>query len=358
MSMPTSPANAMVPTILTSSTGTMAGAVILSVAFILGIPGNLFVIWSIVARTQRRSVTTTLILNLACADGFLMVLTPFFIIYLIQRTWIFGLSMCKVLFYFCCANMYASIFLITLMSLHRLVAVVWPHRLATFSSRKTVVWTLLATWSLALVLAVPVLVFRKLEIRGNNTVCDCLHNKTEHAVMQYSLETALGFVLPYSLIVISYGRVLLRIRRTRFQRRIRSEKLILIIVVTFALFWLPYHIVNMLQVAENLLNSKGKEIRTIRTFMRPFAAAVAFVSSCINPILYMCVGKAYIRHAGLAFMARLFEATGRDSSSRKSHNQQREMAENDALRDKESESTTSANTSINIKMTHIQNGKQ
>lgn len=92
--------------------------------------------------------------------------------------------------------------------------------------------------------------------------------------------------------------------------------------------------------------------------MRPIAAAVAFVSSCINPILYMCVGKVYIRQAGLAFMARLFEATGRDSSSRKSHNQHREMAENDALRDKESESTTSANTSINIKMTHIQNGKQ
>lgn len=92
--------------------------------------------------------------------------------------------------------------------------------------------------------------------------------------------------------------------------------------------------------------------------MRPFAAAVAFISSCINPILYMCVGKAYMRQAGLAFMARLFEATGRDSASRKSQTQWHEKGEVDGLRDKESESTTSANASISVKTTAVQNGKQ
>ncbi|KAK3522975.1 hypothetical protein QTP86_010349 [Hemibagrus guttatus] len=334
--------------ILSSVEGTIAGALILSVACVLGIPGNLFVIWSVVARTQRRSVTATLILNLACADGMLMLLTPFFIIYLVKRNWIFGLAMCKVLYYFCCANMYASIFLITLMSLHRLVAVVWPQHLAAFSTRKTVLRTLLAIWILALALAGPVLVFRNIETKKNDSVvCDCLHSRSEYSVMQYSMETVLGFLLPYSLILVSYVRVLLRIRRTRFQRRIRSEKLILIIVITFAVFWLPYHVVNMLQ-----------GVRKIRTMMRPFAAAVAFFSSCINPILYTCVGKQYIRRAGLAFMARLFDATGRDSASRKSQNQQREVGENEALREKESESTTSVNTSVNVKAMRVQNGKQ
>lgn len=89
--------------------------------------------------------------------------------------------------------------------------------------------------------------------------------------------------------------------------------------------------------------------------LRPFAAAVAFISSCINPILYMCVGKAYMRRAGLAFMARLFEAAGHDSASRKS--QQHEKGEVDGLRDKESESTTSVNASVSIKAVRVQNGK-
>ncbi|KAF4071357.1 hypothetical protein AMELA_G00272390 [Ameiurus melas] len=357
-------------TILSSKEGTIVAAVILSLAFLLGIPGNLFVIWSIVARTRRPSVTTTLILNLACADGMLMLLTPFFVIYLVQRSWIFGLPMCKVLYYFCCANMYASIFLIMLMSLHRLVAVVWPHRLTTFSMRNTVLQTLLMIWILALALAVPVLIFRDItENPDNNSfVCDCVHNKPEYAVMQYSMETVLGFLLPYGVILMCYRRVLLRIRRTRFQRRIRSEKLILVIVLTFALLWLPYHVVNVLQFSlvytrTMLAVVNGLEMTShpgarnkIRKLMRPFAAAMAFISSCINPILYMYIGKAYMRRAGLAFMARLFEATGRDSASRKSQNKQREMGENDGLRDKESESTTSANTSGNVKTTRVQNG--
>ncbi|XP_053533391.1 leukotriene B4 receptor 2a [Ictalurus punctatus] len=355
--LPNTTSTSATTTILSSKEGTIVAAVILSIAFLLGIPGNLFVIWSIMARTRRPSVTTTLILNLACADGMLMLLTPFFVIYLVQRSWIFGQTMCKVLYYFCCANMYASIFLITLMSLHRLVAVVWPHRIATLSMRNTVLQTLLVIWILALALAVPVLKFRDISnSTAEKIVCDCLHSEPGYAVMQYSMETVLGFLLPYGVILVSYRRVLLRIRRTRFQRRIRSEKLILFIVLTFALFWLPYHVVNVLQVTEAFLGDSNSKIHKIRTLLRPFAAAVAFVSSCINPILYMYVGKAYMRRAGMGFMARLFEATGRDSASRKSQNQQRELGENDGLRDKESESTTSVNTSSNVKTTRVQNG--
>lgn len=76
--------------------------------------------------------------------------------------------------------------------------------------------------------------------------------------MQYGMETVLGFLLPYSVIIGSYVCILRRIRKTRFRRRIRSEKLILVIIVTFGLFWLPYHIVNMVQVCaiRQALNQK------------------------------------------------------------------------------------------------------
>lgn len=70
----------------------------------------------------------------------------------------------------------------------------------------------------------------------------------EQVVIQYTLELVLGFLIPYSVIVVSYICILRRIRKTKFSRRIRSEKLILAIVLTFCLFWLPYHIINMVQV--------------------------------------------------------------------------------------------------------------
>lgn len=171
-------------TILSNKVGVIAGAAILSLVFLLGVPGNIFIVWSVLARTRRRSVTTLLILNLAFADGFLMLLTPFFVVYLVQQSWIFSLALCKVLFYLCCTNMYASIFLITLMSLHRLVAIVWPKRVAAVTDPRAITRVLVGLWVLALGLSVPVLVFRTtISFSGNNTtsfVCDCYHTQPQY----------------------------------------------------------------------------------------------------------------------------------------------------------------------------------
>ncbi|XP_056303590.1 leukotriene B4 receptor 1-like [Danio aesculapii] len=106
-----------------SSAGTITVALVLCIFLPIGISRNLLIIWSILAQTHQRSITTLLILNLAFADGFLMFLLPFFIVYLVKHTWIFTLPLCKILLYLCSTNMYSSVFLITLMSLHRMVAI-------------------------------------------------------------------------------------------------------------------------------------------------------------------------------------------------------------------------------------------
>lgn len=146
--------------VVSNDLSTTVGALILGLVFLLGVPGNVFIIWSILARTRQRSVTTLLILNLACADGFIMALTIFFIIYLSEQTWNFGDPMCKILFYLCNTNMYASIFLITLMSVHRLVVVVLPRRVSTLVSRKIVTRVLVGMWVMVMIFAIPSLVFR------------------------------------------------------------------------------------------------------------------------------------------------------------------------------------------------------
>lgn len=76
-------------------------------------------------------------------------------------------------------------------------------------------------------------------------------------VLQYTLELVLGFLIPYGVIVVSYICILRRIRQTKFRRRIRSEKLILAIVVTFCVFWLPYHVINMVQVCQTSCFAMG-----------------------------------------------------------------------------------------------------
>lgn len=167
-------------TIVDNPTGTTMGALILSFVFLLGFPGNLFIIWSIMARARKQSVTTLLILNLAFADGSLMALTPFFIVYLVLKKWVFGKVMCKVLFYLCLLNMYASIQLIMLMSVYRLVAVLWPQRLSLITGRRTVLRVLAVVWVLVMVASVPAMIFRKVEHRRNTLVCDSFHDENSH----------------------------------------------------------------------------------------------------------------------------------------------------------------------------------
>lgn len=266
--------------IVSTKAATVTGTLILSLVFLLGLPGNLFVIWSILARARKQSVTTILILNLAIADGSLMALTPFFIVYLAMMEWKMGTVMCKVLFYLCLANMYASIQLIMLMSIYRLVSIVWPQRISVITSKRIITRVLAVIWVFVMVASIPALIYRDARRnKENKTVCDSFHDKdpdvsldnpfflfssvdtyelslippffcppVSQAVLQYMLEIVLGFVVPYGIILVSYICILRRIRQTKFRRRVRSEKLILAIVVTFCLFWLPYHVINMVQV--------------------------------------------------------------------------------------------------------------
>lgn len=74
---------------------------------------------------------------------------------------------------------------------------------------------------------------------------------------EYAFQTVAGFIIPYAIIITSYVLILKRLRETRFQRNFRSEKLILAIVIMFGLFWLPYHVVNMIRVCKGIFSTNN-----------------------------------------------------------------------------------------------------
>ncbi|XP_037530622.1 leukotriene B4 receptor 2a [Nematolebias whitei] len=318
--------NATSETSVGNETAATLGGLILTMVFLLGFPGNLFVIWSILARARKQSVTTILILNLAIADGSLMALTPFFIVYLILKKWVIGNVMCKILFYLCLVNMYASIHLIMLMSIYRMVSVIWPRRISVITGKRTLMRILAVVWALVVIASIPALIFREVSCKKTSPglSCDSHHEKDSHVVLQYTLELVLGFILPYGVIVVCYICILQRIRQTKFQRTIRTEKLILAIVLTFCLFWLPYHIINVVQVTWALCPNGAVKVTLAKIWSgsRAVVSSIAFISSCANPVLYFFAGKSYIRREGMAFMARLFEGAGLDYSRKSRQNSQ------------------------------------
>ncbi|KAK7945001.1 hypothetical protein WMY93_000729 [Mugilogobius chulae] len=326
--IPTTDPNQEDDSLVSNDFSTALGAFILGLVFLLGVPGNVFIVWSILARIRKHSVTTFLILNLACADGVLMALTIFFVIYLAKQTWIFGNPMCKVLFYLCNTNMYASIFLITLMSVHRFVAVVFPTKVMIYANTRIAKRVVVGMWALVFLMSIPSLVFRNVredddEMGRPRWVCAPNHTRPTYVRFQYSFETVSGFILPYAVIITSYVMILKRLRQTQFKRKVRSEKLILAIVVTFGIFWFPYHVINMIQVAAEWYPEDSptrEKLDHIWQSSRAVTSALAFISSCANPVLYTFAGKSYIRQNGFAFMARLLEGTSLDQGTKKGRN--------------------------------------
>ncbi|XP_039353973.1 leukotriene B4 receptor 1-like isoform X4 [Mauremys reevesii] len=293
--------------------GAKLGLTVLSLAFILGFPGNVFVVWSALWRVQKRTITCLLILHLALADCAVLLTSPFFLRLLSAGQWEFGSVVCQLCYYVCGVSMYASISLITLMSLDRCLAVTKPVIAQKIRTAMVVRSLVLAIWMVSFLLAVPVIFYRKLVLRGRHLLCDLSHPTIGHLVFHNLFETLTGFVLPFAAIIWSYCVIGHRLQDTRFRRKRRTNRLIVLIVAAFALFWLPFHVVNILDVAGALSHSKG--LIMAGKMARPTLTALAFFSSSVNPILYAFSGAALIKSAGIGFMAKLFEGTASEMSS-------------------------------------------
>ncbi|MEQ2226259.1 hypothetical protein ILYODFUR_025704 [Ilyodon furcidens] len=247
---PSSPGSTSLPI----SISARIGIAILTLAFVLGFPGNIFVIWSVLCRVKKRSVTCLLVLNLAAADAFVLLSAPLFLRYLAGgRGWEFGSAACKLVHYLSSVNMYVSIYLICLMSMDRWLAVTRPFVSQRMRTKRSLLFLLLGVWMLAFILSLPMPFYRSnIKIMKNNfsmQFCIPYHwGSVGHRVFQYLFETTIGCLVPFSLISTCYSSVICRLQSAKFQRRGQSSRLILLIIVAFAIFWLPYHIVNIIEV--------------------------------------------------------------------------------------------------------------
>ncbi|KAL6118402.1 ltb4r [Pungitius sinensis] len=302
------------------SINAQVGIAILSLALVLGLPGNLFVVWSVFCRVKKRSVTCLLVLNLALADATVLLGAPLFLRYLAGgRGWEFGSAACKLVHYLSSVNMYVSIYLICLMSMDRWLAVTRPFLSQRMRTKQSLLALLLAVWVLAFVLSLPMPFYRSnlsKTLPNNLTLSFCIPyhwNSVAHRVFQYLFETIMGCVVPFSLINTCYSSVIWRLQSAKFQRRAQGSRLILLIICAFTLFWLPYHIVNIIEVVGLLQGSPT--VITAALSGRPNVTAFAYFSSAVNPILYVFAGSSHIRQAGLGFMGKLFDGTNSESRS-------------------------------------------
>ncbi|XP_078257746.1 leukotriene B4 receptor 1-like [Rhinoraja longicauda] len=279
---------------------------VLGLASLLGIPGNMVVMWTIVVRIKQRSPTIVLMLALALADFVVLITVPLWI-YALVDSWVFGLAFWRLTTYLIIASMYMSVFLIVAMGVERLLAVLRPFSLQTWRKPATVRITLVCMLALSLLLALPnALLHVQLDAQGRPH--HRVYSSGHQEVVLLLLETLVGFLVPFSTLAISYAAISNRLRQMTGASRGRAVKLVASIVVAFVLCWAPHHAVNLIRVASLLARSSSLGTwHKVYLVSKNAAGAFAFISSCVNPILYAFAARNFSTGFRASNLAKVFD---------------------------------------------------
>lgn len=288
-------------TVFGNTTGGAVAYVILSACFVVGTPGNLLVVWTIMRHVKHRTHTLLLIMHLAVADLLVLVTLPLWI-YSLAWSWVFGEVACKAMAYIIYACMYASVFLITVMSVERYMAVKYPFKMLHWKNSKAMRLILAGGWTLALLLGLPAIWTRSLE--STDGVYHCIFSEIGSVALEVffaCLETLIGFVIPFLTLAVCYVKVASQLRHMHKQK---SAFLITAVVVAFALCWLPHHVMNVINIAHLLGADSLEEVSEAAGFI---SGALAFISSSVNPLLYAFAARSFLGSLRKSAMARLFQ---------------------------------------------------
>ncbi|XP_053176133.1 C5a anaphylatoxin chemotactic receptor 1 [Scomber japonicus] len=270
----------------------IAALVFYGLVVLLGVPGNALVVW-VTGFCMPRSVTSIWFLNLALADLLCCLSLPLLMVPLAHDDhWHFGTLACtlvKGVFYLV---MYCSILQLVLISLDRWMLVSRPVWCQNNRRPKLAGYLCAAVWCLALIGSIPQFVYTK-EITAGEHKRECVTvYTTVSAWLVTSFRFLMGFFLPFLVIVVSHCVVYRRAESGLSRGRTRSKRtlrVIIAVVLSFFLCWLPLHIVDFL-----LLVTPRSSIHSPNLYLtQVLALCLAYFNSCINPFLYVCLGQSF-----------------------------------------------------------------
>ncbi|XP_075047492.1 chemerin-like receptor 1 [Mixophyes fleayi] len=271
--------------------------VIYSAAFLLGTTGNGLVIWFTVFR-MKKTDNVVWFLNLAIADFIFTFFLPLSITYLaLGFHWPFGTFICKLNSTIAFLNMFASIFLLTVISIDRCISVIFPVWCQNQRTPRLASIVALVVWILASIFSLPYFIFRNTDESDGQVFCynnfdediDGIQTPLGKSRHRDTVITRfiVGFAIPFSIIVICYTVIALRIQRNHIATSTKPFKIILAVIISFFFCWIPYHIFSFLELSEKHQN----ELHDVLSVGIPITSSLAFINSCVNPVLYVFIGR-------------------------------------------------------------------
>ncbi|XP_009645059.1 lysophosphatidic acid receptor 6-like [Egretta garzetta] len=266
--------------------------VIYSIVFVLGLIENALALYLLSCRVKHMSHSYVYMINLALADTLFVCVLPFKIHYHLNRNnWIFGDMVCRITGTWYYINICLSIAFFTCICVDRYIAVLHPFTYIQIRATHYVV-VVTVLWVGALSVMVPLIVGGPLHNSGTRNTTACFENfatsSWTYRMAPYNiLALVFGFVIPFSIILISYPLIAKRISQIKHSiRKRKALSTIYIILVICTLCFLPYHITHLLHFLVRIQVIQNEAFTRLIYKMRRVTLALVSVNCCLNPLLY------------------------------------------------------------------------
>ncbi|XP_040276418.1 chemokine-like receptor 1 [Bufo bufo] len=265
----------------------------------LGIIGNVLVIWFGIFR-MKKTVNVVFFLSLAVADFSFALFLPLNITQIILGYWPFEKFMCKLIHGLLSLNMLVSILQLTVISVDRCICVVFPVWCHNHRRPRLALIIVLIIWIISLLLFFSYLVI--FDVSDIITICSLTLDESSLR-RRTVLDFVLLFFLPFVIIVFCYMVIALHLRKKRIFKSPKLFKTIVAVIIAFFVCWFPNHLFSLLFFFER---------SNLNIYVLYYGAVIAFalliMNSCINPILYVFIGRDFKENFCGSFQATLEKA--------------------------------------------------
>ena len=256
--------------------------------------GNVVTCIAVYSNERLRTSSNLYVITLAISDAInASTVMPLTIGVLITGRWPYGEALCNVHAFFTLFSVYVSPTTMGLTAFNRYVRIVRPgHYSRIFNARQSKIYVAAIWLTVSGYALVPRLAgWTDYGFIPGYAVCTIVHPREAMKIAHYCIVVVFFFLLPLAVATFSYYKIFTMVNQHKINtnlaikeecrisvREIHISKSLAIIVLAFALCWIPFWVVAMMQrFAPDTVVPRNVQL------LCPF---LLFFSSTINPFIY------------------------------------------------------------------------
>ena len=288
-----------------------------TIFFLVGFFGNGSIIYLTTTRKELRRIPNLMIANLAVGDMIIVLVNILLnmLAYVLYSARQFLHYACQFILFTQILSQGISVLTLTALSVNRLTAVAFPLVKQSIS-KKVILWTVIAIWTISLILASPMF--------ANDLETVCLFGDSDSYTAYIMILVICLFILPTITMTVCYvwmtnalvskntklvsqdSRRDSRANRKQQRQRARLAVIVLIMTIVFILCCTPFYVWLM------ILRFDPTNPFLYNKIVREMMPVLMKINTVFNPVILYSMSSAYRRY----IMCKTFQNPGQSQSTR------------------------------------------